>query len=200
MRMAGPRKAAQVPWCLCLGGSVPCPLAAWSHCGPTPHRRLLHPTVCALCADRPLDLRPGPLQAVAGGGLPAVHLLRLQHRAHQLRPLPVGHPSRESRAAEPLLTPEGQSGRPWEASGWGRLLLSCRSGLGPTDFAADTWATRWPAAHSGPWLQPDCPGPGRRQGIWMQMFLKAGLSLQPPPWGRSTVPRVTGGSGARGPG
>ncbi|XP_053430164.1 histamine H3 receptor isoform X4 [Nycticebus coucang] len=59
-----------------------------------PRGCLLHPSVCALRADRPLDLWPGPLQAVAGGGLPAVHFLCVQHSAHQLRPLPVGHPSR----------------------------------------------------------------------------------------------------------
>ena len=52
-------------------------------------RGLLHPALHALRPDRPLDAGPSPVQTLAGDGLPAVLRLRLQHRAHQLRPLPV---------------------------------------------------------------------------------------------------------------
>lgn len=70
------------PACLpAVGGLTPGPCPAMALLS---HRGVLHPTVCALRADWSLALRPGPLQAVVGGGLPALHLLCLQYRTHQL--------------------------------------------------------------------------------------------------------------------
>lgn len=66
-------------------------------------RCLLHPGLHPLHPDRQVDAGPRAVQALAGHGLPALLRVRLQHRPHQLRPLPVRHQSGEQNVR---LTPE----------------------------------------------------------------------------------------------
>lgn len=86
-------------------------------------RRLLHPALHPLRADGRVEARPGLVQAVAGGGLPGVHRLCLQHRPYQLRQVHLRHQGGKGCApgykqqkrglAEMLITEQLQEGLAW---------------------------------------------------------------------------------------
>lgn len=86
-------------------------------------RQLLHPALHPLRADGRVEARPGIVQAVAGGGLPGVHRLCLQHRPYQLQQVHLRHQGGKGCApgykqqkrglAEMLITEQLQEGLAW---------------------------------------------------------------------------------------
>lgn len=85
-------------------------------------RRLLHPPLHPLRADGRVEARPGLVQAVAGGGLPGVHCLGLQHRPDQLRQIHLRHQGGKGWAGCPeLQRAGGGAGSPQH-----RAWSSCR--------------------------------------------------------------------------
>lgn len=67
----------------------------WIPFQPLFSRCVLHPGLHPLHPHRQVDTRSSSVQTVAGHGLPALFCISLQHRPHQLWPIPVCHQSSE---------------------------------------------------------------------------------------------------------